>query len=237
MEKKLNLLWILIVGVSLIAMGCASDDNDNDDNSGSQDNKDTTSESDEDDSETEETVGDACEIDVLETFDTALPTGWTVQSTTGSGSGSGSGSSSADSGNETLTWHHINIDEEDNLPSEVTDNMSGGVMMVGDVVGRTLSETMLTSFYIIGECSGATLQFKQFFDDSLADVAEVWLNVDGSSWEQVATIDTTGYSDDEYDLTELIQGGVAFQLKFLFIDENQMSMRWFIDDVAIIGKE
>ena len=234
MKKKLNLLWALSIVAFFIAMGCASDADDNKDTGDSQGIGDTTDDSDNDDSESEGEVGDVCEIDVLETFDTALPTGWTIEAGTG---GSGSGSSSADSGNETLTWHHIDIDEEDDLPSEVTDNMSGGVMVVGDVMGSELNETMLTSFYKIGECSSATLQFKQFYDDTLEDIAEVWLNVDGSSWEQVTTIDTTGYSDDEYDLTDLIQGGVAFQLKFVFIDENQTSMQWFIDDVAITGAE
>ena len=187
-----------------------------------------------------------CEVgNIMENFDAdALPAGWTIisgsggsGSASGSGSGSGSGGGTLSDANDASTWHHTSVEEERFAPPDpVVQNMSGGFFKVGDSPG--MNESLETDYYPIGNCSTVTVSFKQYFEDwadNDADRGEVGVLVDTPPWVAVKTINTTGYTEENIDITDYLTGGEYFKVRLNFSDDNQGNWPWFIDDFAITG--
>jgi hypothetical protein len=224
---KKHLLMLLIAGLSgtLLLSGCDSAEEDDpllDDGDSSGGDSDT--------SETPLT----CDIDVLETFDTGIPAGWTVL---GGGGGSGSGSGSGSGGgtvevNEEETWHHTTVDDA----LIEYEGMEGGYMFVGGFAG--MDESLVTDFITIGSCQSVSLMFDSYFDDQTrneADRGELWITVDGPPAELIGTFDVAGLTESTIDLMPYLTGGMAFQLTFVFKDEEGGNYGWAIDNVQVTG--
>jgi hypothetical protein len=175
-----------------------------------------------------------CDLSVMETFDSAIPAGWTVL-TGGSGSGSGSGSGTVGvPADPTKTWHQT-ADQSDFY------QMQGGYMFVGGVPGLKMNEALITPYYNLGACASVNLSFKQYFDDlslNLNDRGEVWFMGDAPVWSLLTTYNSNA---DKIAVTEPVSlptaGNAGFQLKFVFADETGSNYGWAIDDVSIIGAE
>ena len=174
-----------------------------------------------------------CELDVLETFDTGIPQGWTIQGG-GSGSGSGSGSGGTVDVNDDETWHHTTVETEDYPP----DGMEGGYFFVGGFSG--MNETLNTAAYPIGSCQSVSMMFTQYFDDFPSndfDRGELWIMVDGPPPELVGTYNVAGLAETTVDLTPFLMGGASFSLQFVFLDEDGGNYGWGIDNVQVVGTE
>ncbi len=241
---KTNLFLLLVsavlCGVLVVACGVeeSPDDNDgSDNNNGSDlgsDNHDTNNPA-------------VCALDALETFDTAVPTGWTVISSGGGGSGSGSGSGSGTgtgSGNPGVvdpakTWHHTTVDTETGPAAKF---MNGGYMTVGGIIG--MNEALITPIYYVGACNAVNLTFTHYFDDfgaatgKTADRGEVSIAVDGPPYMVIGTYNSNpnkSFENASIDLTNYVVGAEYFQLEFVFADDNQGNYGWSIDDVKVTG--
>ncbi|MBN2717396.1 MAG: hypothetical protein JXX14_16200 [Deltaproteobacteria bacterium] len=221
--------------------GSGDSDSDTDSDADSDADSDTDSDSDSDGDDT----GAGCNIDEFESFDTAVPSGWTVISTVGGGSGSGSGSGSGgDSGeisdvDPLKTWHHTTVEDESNP----YDGMDGGYMAVGGYTG--LNESLETGFYPVDSCKTVTLSFTHYFDDYgsrtgvTEDRGEVWVVGDTPPWTLVATYNENADKEpqeEELDLTSYILGQSMFKVKFVFTDEEKGNYGWAVDNVSIIAE-
>ena len=185
-----------------------------------------------------DSVSPDCGLDILETFDSRIPTGWTVipsSSASGTGSGSGSGSGRPRELDEDRTWHHISEDED--YPY---DGMEGGFLFVGGFAG--MNEALITNYYEIGRCESVSVMFDYYFDDAPRndyDRSELWINADGPPWQLVGTYNVSGRQEgpkeEIVDLTHYLTGSEAFQLKFTFVDEGEGNYGFAHDNVAVVG--
>jgi len=179
--------------------------------------------------------GDRCGLEVLETFDSEIPVGWTLQP---SGNGSGSGSGTGGTGDvpevdEEHTWHHTTVEEAGDLAGE---GMEGGYFFVGGFAG--MNEGITTDFYDIGDCESISVMFSHDFEDMSRnedDRGELSILVDTPPFELVETFNEDGPHEEDIELIDFLTGGTVFQLKFTFIDEDQGNYGWSIDNFELVG--
>ncbi|MBN2342455.1 MAG: hypothetical protein JXX29_20230 [Deltaproteobacteria bacterium] len=255
MRPKIILILLMALTGVLLAQGCGpdenpienTDDNDADADTDSDGDSDADSDADGDsDSDTTNNPPD-CEVDAYETFDTAVPTGWTVISTIGgnSGSTSGSGTDSDTTDDSDVevdpakTWHHTTVTDESNPH----DGMEEGYMTVGGYIG--MYETLQTDIYPLQGCETVTLAFTHYFDDYGAalgktdDRGELWFIGDTPPWTLVDTYadnEDKAAKHEEIDLSSYTLGQSTFQLRFIFADESQGNYGWSIDNVSITAE-
>ena len=241
---KKNFIFSILLGLigMLFVAGCGPEDGEPSDNNDTGGDGDTDGDSDGDtDSDTDSDAdGDSdavCALNELETFDTEIPTGWTVISG-GSGSGSATGSTSGTVStdvNPENTWHHTTVDTSTSSKA----GMEGGYMEVGGKNG--LNEALITPIYTRGSCDTVTLTFTHYFDDlsiNADDKGALWFIGDSGSWESIAEYDSNPDklpSDETVDLSTLTLGQSTFQLKFVFSDNNAGNYGWGIDNVQVTG--
>jgi hypothetical protein len=227
MMKYFNLLLFCLYGAfAFWSTGCGGGDDTADSDQGDDTN-----------SGGEDTQPGTCDLSVMETFDSAIPAGWTVLaggSGTGSASGSGNGGAAVD---PNKTWHYSTDSWYQDEAKGRT--MDGGYMFVGGTMG--MNEELLTSYYTIGACSSVNLGFRQYFDDwdtNPNDRGEVWFMGDAPPWSLLKTYNS---NPDKTTTTEKINlptaGQSSFQLKFVFTDDNGSNYGWAIDDVSITDAE
>lgn len=216
----------------LFLLGC---DTDTDDTSSGNDGRDgdKSTESSPDTADTDTgTRTPVCDLDALETFDSGLPEGWSV-SKAGFVAGSGSGSGGDTEIDPDETWHHTTVEAEGELAPE---GMDGGYMTVGG--NSDMFEALYTDFYSVDECESISLSFTHFFDDlptNDMDRGELWITVDGPPWIKLATYNENDMHEETIDLSDLLRGAFTFQLEFVFVDEDQGSNEWAIDNFELVG--
>jgi hypothetical protein len=225
MKKDFMLFLIFGLTCGLFAAGC-SEDNDSepsDSETGAGD-----------DTETSSSPTASCALDIIETFDAAVPTGWTViAGGSGSGSGSGSASGSSGEGESDETWHHT-------TEADTSYKMDGGCMFVGGYAG--MNESLVTDYYELGSCTAVTMSFTHYFDDFRGDDdrGELWFMGDAPPWTQIGTYSSNDNKEavtETVDLSSYVLGQSGFQLKFVFADEGQGNYGWAVDDVKILGSK
>ena len=234
---------MLVVSLTTAACGDEADPAENGGNSSDEQSTDNSSDGQNTDNP------DVCALDVLETFDTAVPAGWTVLSSGGGGSGSGSNSGSG-TGTGTggpmavdpeKTWHHTTVDEDTH---GIEHGMTGGFMYVGGLIG--MNEALVTPIYNVGSCNSVNLSFTHYFDDFGAatgknlDKGEVSIAVDGPPWLLLSTYDSNPGKTSEpvsLDLSNYVAGAEYFQLEFVWSDGGQGNYGWSVDNVKITGAE
>lgn len=205
--------------------GAVSVGSETDDTTGTGGDGDTDTDMDGDmdtDSDTDaDTDGGGCGLEILETFDSEIPTNWRV---TPSGGGV----------EEEKTWHHTTVEEVGSLAGE---GMEGGYLFVGGYAG--MNEVLVTDYYDVGDCESISVMFSHDFDDMSTnddDRGELWVIVDNSVAEDpIAIFDEDGPGEEDIDLTEHVKDAAFFHLQFTFVDNSQGNYGWSIDNFELIG--
>jgi hypothetical protein len=215
----------LVLGVMTACKGSDTDDRDTgsgDSDTDADSGTDTDTDGDSDaDSGTDTEPG--CGLNAIETFDAAIPTGWT--STDG---GSGAGSWQWFSG--TMDW---------NGSFEV----DGGLVIDSDAAGlhNIQDDDIESPLYALGSCTSALVSFDHFFQErgSYDDLGEVYVIPGGTGTPYLVTTfsdDTTAgaLSSFEFPVAPADLGGqTSFSVQFHY--EGSYSWGWYVDNFAVTG--
>lgn len=232
-DFMLFLIFGLICGLSVA--GCGEDNDTDPADSGDNGTDSSSGFSDGDDSDTSSSQAASCNLDILETFDSAVPTGWTILASS-SNSGSGSASGASEQGESEETWHHTTTEAE----TDISYGMDGGYMFVGGYAG--MDESLITDYYELGACTDVTMSFTHYFDDFRGDDdrGELWFVGDAPPWTKIGTYSSNENDEavtETVDLSSYVLGQSGFQLKFVFADDGQGNYGWAVDDVKIVGSK
>lgn len=166
-----------------------------------------------------------CSLDELETFDSAIPAGWTVVN--------------GGSGAETWTWYQGLLDW-DFAPLAA----NGGVLVDSraGAYGEADDADLETPLYDIGNCAEATVSFRYYYKDNPdddQDIGEVYLIPGGVDTPVlVREFDTSNPpgvpASYSFPVTEtLLNERDSFSVLFHY--EGRDDWGWYVDDVAVTG--
>jgi hypothetical protein len=216
--KMIGLTGLLALLLALLLAGCAGGeargDGDDDDDSG--DDTDTNTDT--------STETSACALSALETFDTEIPTGWTV----------------IDGGTSAGTWVWADELPEDFPVAVVID---GGALIDSKAAGQESEQIdeLESPLYELGDCTSATVSYDHNFQKDLvgSDVGEVYV-IPGDDGTPVLlrTYDTdsssTQLDSDTVSITAT-ELGEETSFRIVFHYEGSFDLGWYVDNVDVEG--
>ena len=153
-----------------------------------------------------------CSLGVLETFDSEIPADWTVTNS--------------------AWWWTDGVSDATHYASYMTD---GFVVADSDGSGGALDGYLNTAAYTVGDCININLSFDHYFDVFSSAAAAVEISVDGGGWTEVSSWDSNNSDPQDFDLTTLIGGGSAFQLRFYYSGDYDWG--WAVDNFMLYGDQ
>jgi hypothetical protein len=210
----LSIAWVAVCVATPLFVGCSNgafraeaedDDDDNDDN-------------DDDDDD------DDCGLSALETFDTQIPTGWTV----------------VDGGTSAGAWVWTD-DIPSTFPVAIVSDGAAFIDSAAAGEGATQDDDLESPLYDLGDCSSATLTYDFNFQKDLvgSDTGEVYLVPGGGGTPILLAAYTSDSSSSELDsatipitATEL---GDEDEFRIVFHYEGSNDLGFYIDNVGVEG--
>jgi hypothetical protein len=222
--KTPNYLEMLLVLFLVFALcSCSGKDGEDDEDAGIDGSASADADMDADTDSGADAAAGNCLLNALETFDTTIPTGWTV----------------VNAGTATVVW--IQTVQTTKSSGAASQNMTGGYAAANSLLYESLAKLqsyLVTETYQVGECVTAKLSFDSNFiqEDSLEDIAQVEIKTDVADWQVVETYTENLISPaHSIDLSKYLSGASEFQLRFYYHDGDGHWFSWSIDNVKITG--
>ena len=155
-----------------------------------------------------------CALDFIETFDGSdFPNGWEIDDF------------DDDAYGYEWTWSETSN----------TTGGAGGYLWINGAFPVQFDDRLVSATYTRGECTEVALTFNQdFAKNGGDDFGFVQIQVDGGTWQPIATLSASVSGAYDIDLSSYLPSADSeFRIRYRYVGEN--NLYWKVDDFELVG--